>query len=64
VSPIERLVDPVTRGAAGEQARQRVAREAVRCQRVRLVRHRDDDARAAPSALTLDECRENLDHRR
>ena len=60
---VRRLVDPVAGDTAGEQARHRVAGQAVRDEAVRAVRHRDDDARAVASALAFEQRRENLDHR-
>ena len=60
VAPVRRRVDAVAGEAAGEDARHRLAAEAVRDEVVRAVRHRDDDPRALAGARPLEERREDL----
>ena len=63
-APVCGRVDPVAGESAREQVRPRVAANAVRDEPVRAVRHRDDEPRATPGALTFEECGEHLGDRR
>ncbi len=58
------LVDPVRGEPARQEARQRVAADAVRDEPVRAVRHRDRQARAVAAALALEQRGEDLGHGR
>ena len=53
-------VDPVARKSAGEQAWHRLAREPVRCEPMRAVRHGDHDVRTPTRALAHEQRGEDL----
>jgi hypothetical protein len=63
VAAVGCLVDAVAGEPAGQQLRNRLARESVRRKAVRAVSHRDDDMRAPACLLALDQGGEDLGHR-
>ena len=62
LSPVGRLVDPVTGEPAGQKPRQRVAAEPVRDEAMRAMCHRDRQSGSAPRAAPLEQGGQDLRH--